>query len=421
MSKIIGKTDNKKKTKDNYVVNQIQKYYRKLNPAPSPFFYPEQRPDYLFSKIEKESIQVITEDDITLTITNKHPREKSKDLYPVICLPGLAETRFVLDQALGNSFVDYLALNGFDVYMAELRGHGKSRHLKERYNWNVQTFLDYDIPAIINKVIEVSGQKQVFWVGHSMGGMLMMAYLISAGLHKDKNIYDTSLIRGGITIGTPVVFNQPSLIGLALLYKTTPLIRFPFFPTDVLSNLLSIFGFVLDSPLTYHFWNWKNMEQNNKVLYLKDGLDNIAQGVMRDFMEYALVGDFMSSDGKINYRENLFLINTPMLMVAGIKDALAGPSSQQLIYDHISSNDKEVRLFGTRGYMIRDGVRIKMKDNTDYGHVDLTLGKHSKDEVWTYMLNWLRKRAKVGNGKQDTAAPKTSKKPAEKKTTAPSD
>ncbi len=379
------------------VVQTIQKIYRKINPAPSPFFYPEQKHDYIFRKIAKKSIQVITEDDITLTITNKHPRVKSRNLYPVLCVPGLAETRFVLDQALGNSFVDYLALNGFDVYMAELRGHGKSLHIKERYDWNVQTFLDFDIPAILNRVIEESGQRQVLWVGHSMGGMLLYAYLVSAGLHKDKDLYKNNLVRAGITIGSPMIFNQPSVIALALFYKLSLMSRLPYIPTDFLSNFLSIFGFILDSPLTYHFWNWKNMDQNNKILYLKDGLDNMAQGVMRDFMEYILAGDFHSSDGKINYRENLFLINSPLLMIGGLMDAMVTPESLETVYNNISSKDKELRVFGTRGFIMRDDQKIKMKDHTDYGHVDLTLGMRSKEEVWPYMLNWLRKRAKVKN------------------------
>ena len=27
----------------------------------------------------------------------------------------------------------------------------------------------YDIPAMINKILEVSGQKRLFYIGHSMG------------------------------------------------------------------------------------------------------------------------------------------------------------------------------------------------------------------------------------------------------------
>jgi len=225
--------------------------------------------------------------------------------------------------------------------------------------------------------------------------MLLLAYLISAGLNKDKNLYDTSILKAGITVGSPVVFDQPSLIALAMLYKSTFLSRLPYIPTDFLSNFLSIMRFALESPLTFHFWNWKNMEQNNKILYLKDGIDNIAQGVMRDFMEYVLVGDFCSSDGKINYRENLFLINTPLLVIGGSVDAMASEKSQTALYENISSADKELRIFGTHGYIKREGQVIPMKDRTDYGHVDLTLGLRSKDDVWPYMLNWLRKRAKV--------------------------
>ena len=159
--------------------------------------------------------------------------------------------------------------------------------------------------------------------------------------------------------------------------------------------MLSVLTGVLESPLTYHFWNWKNIAPNNKILYLKDGIDNIAQGVMRDFMEYALVGDFCSSDGKLNYRENLFAINTPLCIVGGSSDALATEENMRTIYNNISSLDKEVRIFGVRGSLWREGQTIKMKDKTDYGHVDLTLGLHSKEEVWPFMLSWLRKRAKI--------------------------
>ncbi len=375
---------------------KIQGIYNKVSPSPAPFLYPRKEShDYLFRKIEKRNITVVTEDDVTLTITNKRPRHASANLYPIMCLPGLAETRFVLDQALGRSFVDYLALNGFDVYMCELRGHGKSRHLKERYDWNVQTFLDYDVPAMIETVRRESGKDKLIWIGHSMGGMLLLGYLVSAGLNKNKDLYDADFIRGGITIGSPVNFNQISLVLASMLFKITAVPRAPLIPTDFLSNMLSMFPAILDSPLTYHFWNYKNIETENKILYLKDGLDNIATGVMRDFVEYVLSADFHSSDGKINYRENLFLIDRPMLIVSGSIDRMASNETAQTIYDGISSQDKELRVFGQRGYLIRDGQRIKVKDKMDYGHVDLTLGARSKEEVWPYMLNWIRKRAKI--------------------------
>jgi|GEM_PF-1039167 len=397
----VAKEGAENEARESTLAEGIQKFYRRIYPAPPPFFYPEDKTEYIFKRVQKRNITVYTEDDRAIIMTNKSPHTKSPNRYPVFCIPGLAETRFVLDQALGNSFVDYLALNGFDVYVVELRGHGKSRQTRERYDWNVQTFLKYDVPACLNRVLQESGQDKVLWVGHSMGGMLLLAYLIHAGLAVDTELYDPNAIQAGVLVGSPVIFNQLSLIAFALLYRTSFLERLPFMPTSFLSNLLSMFGMVLDSPLTYHFWNYRNMEHKNKILYLKDGLDNISQGVMRDFMEYILKGDFVSSDGKINYRENLYLVQKPLLIVSGSADPLATPESAGVIYDNISSQDKELRVFGTKGVMRRGGQTIKMKDRADYGHVDLTLGINSREDIWPYMLSWLRKRARVDGTPRD--------------------
>ena len=378
------------------LVNGVQSVYRRVTPPASPSLYPLQRPDYIFKQIVVEDIPVHTEDDFRLNITNKHPRKRNPNIMPVFLLPGLGETRFVLDQALGNSFVDYLALNGFDVYMGELRGHGKSSSPRERFDWNLDSFLRFDIPAMLHKVKEVSGSGQVLWVGHSMGGMLLYAYLIEAALHKDSELFEEDIIRGGITIGSPVSFDQMSLLLPALIYNYSILSKIPFIPTDSLGNLLASLRVVLDTPLTAHLWNFRNIEKRNKILYLQDGVDDIAQGVMTDFVKFVLNGDFQSSDGKINYRQNLYLIKNAILAIGGTGDLLASVDTVQTVFNEISSKDKEMRIFGRDGMMVgADGGMLEVNDHIDYGHVDLTLGRYSKEEVWPYMLRWLRKHAPV--------------------------
>ncbi len=383
------------------IVKGIQSVYKRISSPTTPSLYPLHKPEYIFKQISVEDIPVHTEDDFKLNITYKHPKNRNEDLIPVFCLPGLAETRFVLDQALGNSFVDYLALNGFNVFAGELRGHGKSSNIKERFDWNVDTFLRYDIPAMLNKIKEVSGKNEIIWVGHSMGGMLLYAYLIEAALHNESELFEEGLIRAGVTIGSPVSFDQLSLVLPALAYKFSPLSKLPYIPTAFLGNILATMHFVLDTPLTQNLWNYKNIEKRNKVLYLKDGIDDIAQGVMGDFIKYVLTGDFQSSDGKINYRENLYLIDTPMLIIGGTADILAPPETILTAFNEISSKDKELRIFGKQGMHIHaNGEVVSVNDNIDYGHVDLTLGKYSKEEVWPYMLNWIRAHASVRRLKQ---------------------
>ena len=376
------------------LVRGIQTLYRKLSSPATPSLYPLQRPDYIFKQLVVEDIPVHTEDDFLLTITNKHPRKRNPNLRPVFCLPGLAETRFVLDQALGNSFVDYLALNGFDVYMCELRGHGKSSSPRERFDWNIDTYLTYDIPAMLHTVREISGSDKVLWVGHSMGGMLLYAYLIEAALHKDSELFEEDVVAGGVTIGSPVDFSQLSLILPAMVYHLTWLSKAPYIPTDFLGNLLATLRFLLDTPVTNHLWNYRNIEKKNKILYLKDGVDDIAQGVMMDFAKFVLNGDFISSDGKLNYKQNLYLIQSPLLIIGGDGDLLASSATCQTVFENVSSKDKELRIFGTKGKLVAaDGSTVEINDHVDYGHVDLTLGKHSKEEVWPYMLRWIRDHA----------------------------
>ncbi len=379
------------------IVKGSQGVYRKISSPTTPSIYPLHRPDYIFKQLIVEDIPAVTEDDFTLVITHKRPREINEDLVPIFLLPGLGETRFVLDQALGNSFVDYLALNGFDVYMGELRGNGKSSHSRERFDWNLDTFLRFDIPAMIHKIKERSGKKKIMWVGHSMGGMLLYAYLIEASLHNNSELFEEGLVHGGVTIGSPVSFDQVGLLAYALAYKFSFLSKLPYLPTDFLANALATFGVLLDTPLTFSMWNYNNIERKNKILYLKDGIDDISQGVMEDFVKYILSGDFTSSDGKINYRQNLYMIDVPLLIVGGAGDYLATQETCETVYKDVGSKDKTLRIFGKKGKLAKpDGLQVEMNDQIDYGHVDLTLGVHSKEEVWPYMLSWIRSRAYVG-------------------------
>ncbi|KAJ7377378.1 hypothetical protein OS493_029738 [Desmophyllum pertusum] len=72
-----------------------------------------------------------------------------------------------------------LADKGFDVWLGNVRGNRYSRrHLflkprqKEFWDWSFQEMAKYDIPAMLEHALNVSGQAQLFYIGHSQGTLV---------------------------------------------------------------------------------------------------------------------------------------------------------------------------------------------------------------------------------------------------------
>ncbi|XP_077498498.1 gastric triacylglycerol lipase-like [Amblyomma americanum] len=94
------------------------------------------------------------------------------------------------DQSLG--FV--LADAGYDVWLGNLRGCTLSRgHLnlsadKDARFWDFsfQEMIEYDLPAMIDHVLEETGLSRIGYVGHSQGTLVMFGLLSSAPEYNDK-------------------------------------------------------------------------------------------------------------------------------------------------------------------------------------------------------------------------------------------
>ncbi len=95
---------------------------------------------------------------------------------PVILLHGSFSNRRFWYSPKGIGLGAYLARQGFDVWIPEMRGHGLSKRNHDYVKNRIADYARYDLPAIGAFVREQSAQIP-HWIGHSLGGITLAAAL----------------------------------------------------------------------------------------------------------------------------------------------------------------------------------------------------------------------------------------------------
>ncbi len=110
-----------------------------------------------------------------------------------------------------NEMVYHFVLNHYDVYILELRGHGKSyRMIDDPYKVHIDSFDTYveDIHLFMGTNLVHEGKQPMYMLGHSMGGCLTALYgekypkefkkliLSSPMVHVRTGRYPSWMVRG---------------------------------------------------------------------------------------------------------------------------------------------------------------------------------------------------------------------------------
>ncbi|XP_001630461.2 lysosomal acid lipase/cholesteryl ester hydrolase [Nematostella vectensis] len=131
-----------------------------------------------------EEHDVITKDGYILSVQRiPHGRKGRESLGPrpvVFLQHGLLADSSCFVQSWEYDSLGYiLADNGYDVWLGNIRGNRYSRsHVKynhkqmEFWDFSFEEFGEYDIPAMIEHALSVSGQSQLYYIGHSQGTLV---------------------------------------------------------------------------------------------------------------------------------------------------------------------------------------------------------------------------------------------------------
>jgi pimeloyl-ACP methyl ester carboxylesterase len=316
--------------------------------------------------LERSELHARTGDGVRLSIQRLAPEGPRRGA--VVLQHGLGSNGLAF-LVPGFSLAEHLAGLGYDCFVPDLRGSGRSE--RPRGSYSLDDYVEYDVPTVLEAALGASGQSQVHWIGHSMGGILMWMYGI-----ENPHAPVSSMVS----------------VASALDYRPGKSVY------RQLARLLPFFGFLRSLP-------FDRLAQLNALvagmgpLFMPEGMNffrpNIERAVCRQVMTRGFTpiplklftslattfssAGFSRKRGAIAYLALASAFTRPTLLIGGSRDPQVSPEAIAATAELLSGvGKKRVAMFGrAHGH------------GEDYGHFDLLIGKRAASEVWPHIVGFL--------------------------------
>ena len=199
-----------------------------------------------------------------------------------------------------------LARHGFSVHAFDLRGHGRS----EGRRCDVRSFDQYlfDLDIFFDRTLQAAGDRPLFLLGNSMGGLIASLWAILRQPHLHGLILSGPLLE--LADGL-----FPRLRHLAALTATVaPALRLTRIPFDWLTGDRSAVQRFRDDPLVFH-----------------------GRFTVR------VAAEILRAMKKVS--EQAASLNLPLLILHGGRDRICNPAGSQALFEKAGGSDKEFHLY----------------------------------------------------------------------------
>jgi polyhydroxyalkanoate synthase subunit PhaC len=302
---------------------------------------------------------------------------------PVLLVHGFGQNRYAWHLP-SRSLANHLARAGFDVFNLDLRGHGRSRHLGAHRSRGVEDYVLEDLPSAVAEVRALSGDRPVWLVGHSLGGLV--SYAAAPSLD--------GAVAGIAGIGSPYHFTRGSisLSAIALFVQALAMARVPVPNVAIAVNTIGTvmrrlrrFAESPVYPLPLRGWHAGALEPHILDEHLRLAFDRAGIGEMIDMFGWAAHKRFGGPHR--DYSAGFERLQLPLLVISGENDDLAPPASVRPAFERSRTRDKTYRIL-------------------PLGHIDLIVGRDAPHLTWPLLTSWLGKRANaVAPAEPTVAAP----------------
>ena len=356
-------------------------------------------------KIEIQTHYAQTSDGWALQVDHYQPTTPNPKNNPVVLCHGLSYNSYFWDLSKEISLPRYLAQQGYDVWSVSLRGAGfsdqpaanimrkftvgaldpgflltaQNRNPSKAFfnEYSVDDHINYDLPAVIELVKQKTQAKKVHWIGHSMGGMIMFAYLAT---HPES----AQDVDSFVAVSVPMIMFHPLNNAMQMHVDNVDAIKagnvvLSTTPDSLVARILG--KWVPPTTSETLFLNRENVTDGTLRFLGLWAQEGISTGQITQLLDLAAEQEFYSLDKKIYYTALLSKVTTPTFFLVGQLDNMSTVGAVKYSHREVSSQQKAFRLFG----------RIN-GHRANYGHDDIIIGRHAKAEVFPEILKWLDER-----------------------------
>ncbi|MFK7799336.1 MAG: alpha/beta fold hydrolase [Aureispira sp.] len=263
---------------------------------------------------------------------------------------GVMESGRIFYSLNGKGLAVYLAQNGFDVFVPDLRGKGESSpKVNAQSDFGQTEYIVEDLPAIAQHIKTMKGHFPSHMVAHSWGGVLVLPFLLRRPAMR-------------AAVQKMVFFGSKRRIRTKSLEKSLKIDLIWNYVGRGASKLLGYF------PITKLGVGTEDesrlfMKECNQWVYRDEWID-------RDQFDYQL--EFQ----RLKKEQTYF---PPTLHVAAVNDTVLGnPNDVQLLMQEVDNATDEYRLLS------------KAHNNAhDYGHNNMLTHKDAVKDHFPAILDWL--------------------------------
>lgn len=321
---------------------------------------------------EPDSIHfVTTEDGWRVSLTRYRPAEPLAGAPPVILCPGAGMRGVIFDASPETSLARYLAKFGHDVWLLDLRGREHRPLGRRPRNWAFDDYVEFDVPAALRTVCAKTGAAQVQWVGFGLGALVMWGVLASVEARR---------VRSLVALAAPVFFRRQQATFRPRLLRWLRLVR----PDYVVRLFAPLLGRLHPHPLKA-LQNRDNVDGPTYRRALVHGMCGLSRTELLQYAEWLEHDTFTAIVQRRDYRSAMGAIATPTLLIAGPRDEMAPVDMVEATQNLLEDKEQRALVVASRMHGM----------STNYGHLDLLLGRGVARDIFPHVLKWLDLHAGV--------------------------